>query len=217
MSTGPYHLPPLEACPLCRSSLPEGPTPAQCPSCGSELSQYASLRERAQELLLLAAEALARGDYALAEEVASGLEFLVPPAGSGLALLRARLALARSDWTEALEQARQLEPPDSSLIEEQIALCRRLVLEARELYNSALAACRAGEFISALGLLERACRLDSANAALWSLRLKAALKAGSWGSAREAAAALDRQGARPAWLGTEDLAALPGLAAARRA
>lgn len=212
-AAGPYSLPPLDACPLCRSSLPEGQTPAGCPQCGSDLSQYSSLRGRAQELLVLAAEALARGEVALAEEVAEGLEFLVPPAGSGLALLRAKLALARGDWEGAQSHLGELEPEDARQITAQVGLARRSVLESRELYNNALAACREGEYETAGRLLERACRLDGSNPALWSLSLKAALKSADWRSARTAAAALERLGARPDWLGPEDIARLTGAPA----
>jgi uncharacterized protein HemY len=208
---GPYVIDALDACPLCRATLEPSAAPERCPSCAADLSLYTVLRSRAQELLSMAAEALARGDLTLAREVSDSLEMLVPPGGSGLALLRARLALARSDWDGALAQLPLLDNGGRRSIEAQLGLAQRLALEARELYNSALVACREGEFTSALRLLGRACGLDAANPAVWTLRAKAALKAGDWAAARESLAALSRLGSRPADLPREIDSLVPGI------
>jgi hypothetical protein len=199
----------LDACPICRAAL-DG-APVTCPSCSSDLSVYRDLATRADELVAAAREQLARGDDTLAREVVARLPQLVADPGSGYHSLAARLAISAGRDAEAREHLKHLPGDEAAALSSAVESIASLTQTAREEYNFALTAARAGRHEIALRHARRACELEPADARMLRLRLKLNVKLAQWQAVYRDLAALDALAARPEWaVGLE--AQLPPLA-----
>lgn len=194
----------LDACPVCRATL-DG-APVACPACSSDLRVYRELAGRASELIALAREQLARGDSSLAREVALRLPQLVNDPGPAYYALAAHVALRDGRADEARLLAARADPTERQVLE-QLSGDRQTDVEgAREQYNYALTAARAGRFDTAARHLDAALRMTPDAAEMWQLRLKVDLKRTAWPQVYADLAELDRLEARPSeFVGLERL------------
>jgi len=201
----------LDACPVCKTTLTG--EPATCPNCGSDLSVYRDLGHRAHELIATAREWLARGRSDLAHEVVRRLPQLVSDLGPDYHSLAARVALAEGAVGEARAHLAQLPADEREALASVIDGDNGLLQTAREEYNYALSAARAGRLEVAARHLQRATILAPADAQVLQLKLKVDVKRGDWPAVYAGLATLERLGARPEWAdGLEAL--LPPLASA---
>jgi Flp pilus assembly protein TadD len=201
----------LDSCPVCRATL-DG-EPSACPSCGSDLRVYRDLASRAEQLIGAGREWLARGRSDLAYEVVHRLPQLVGELGPNYHSLAARVALAEGREDEARRHLAQLPAAERDALASSLAQVTELTATAREEYNFALTAARAGRFEIAARHIRRACELEPSDARMLALRLKVAIKLGQWQQVYRDLSALDRLNARPEWArGLEAL--LPPLAIA---
>jgi tetratricopeptide (TPR) repeat protein len=187
----------LDACPVCRATL-EG-APASCPSCGSDLHVYRDIADRSAQLIGAAREWLARGRSDLAHEVVRRLPQLAADLGPEYYNLAARVAIAEGREDEARMHLAQLPVADRALLAPSVELISELTGIAREEYNFALTAARAGRYEIAARHIARASELEPGDALIWQLKLKLDVKLGQWQAVYRDLHEVDRLGVRPEW------------------
>ena len=187
----------LDACPLCRTTLRGGEQ--ECPSCGADLRPYLDAAQRSNQLVGLARQWISAGSADQAAALVPRLSQLTGIAPATVLELQAQVALAAGDTAQVLALAGRLgsEHATAQRLVSQAQAQAQAKLQARELYNNALVAARAGSAPQAAEQLARAVQLDPGEARLWQLKLKADLKARWFGRCYSDLAALDRLGARP--------------------
>jgi hypothetical protein len=176
------------------------------------LAVYRDLASRADELVAAAREQLARGDDTLAREVVARLPQLVADPGPGYHSLAARVAISAGRDSEAREHLKHLPDDERTALSSAVESIASLTLTAREEYNFALTAARAGRYEIALRHAVRACELEPAEARMLRLRLKLNVKLAQWQAVYRDLHALDQLGARPTWAAGLEMV-LPPLAA----
>lgn len=188
-------MPELDACPLCRTVLE--PEAVQCPGCGADLTPYLDISTLVASYVSFARELLSRGETAEARLIIERLPQLTAGSESELSELTARLLLQEGNIQAVEKLMPQCDAAVSAEIRDELQERQRARRRARELYNHALTAARAGSFAQASFYLNRAVNYDTSDPNIWALMLKAALKAGLHEHCYAALTELDRLGARP--------------------
>jgi len=188
-------VPALDACPLCRSTLPAAA--AQCPECGADLRPYRDIAALADRYLKLARELLSRGETGRVHHILAQLPQLSGADNAELAEIRARLALGEGDFHGVEQALAACEPSAAAALSAEVAQRRRDLAKARELYNHGLAAARAGDHNLAARYLQDAAALDPADPNIWGLKLKVDLKCRYFQRCYADLAVLDDLAARP--------------------
>ena len=194
----------LLTCPLCRTDLERlaeaGGNEAgftACPSCSADLAPYRELKNRALKYFTLAQDFISRGELDQAQSLVDSLPQVIGEGELPLHRLLAKFALAKGDLGQAAEYAKQCEPHEQSQLQEAIVLQSKNQSSAREQYNYALTAARAGQYQLATKWLSSAAALDPQNPDIWQLKLKVDLAARDYQATYLDLSELDRLASRP--------------------
>lgn len=188
-------MPPLDACPLCRTVLAEAAV--QCAGCGADLRPYLDIDALADRYLKLARELLSRGQTERAAHLIEQLPRVASIEARELAELQARLAIQRGDFPAAERALAACGADEAAYVRGELEQRRANLAKARELYNHGLSAARAGDFQLATRYLQDAAALDPADPNIWAVKLKADLKCRYFQRCYADLQRLDQLAARP--------------------
>jgi len=177
----------MTACPVCHTPLAD--RPAECPSCGTSLTTYYALYERANRLATQAMEAVTRHNFEHARGLVEELRRTNPEFEEEAVFISARAALYQHRFEEAAQLAEAL-PHGSEQrreLEEEIAELHGIQRRGMEHFNLALSSAQKGYWTDAEFHLDRALALIPHLPAPWRLAVKLALRQERWELAKERA------------------------------
>jgi len=134
----------LDACPICRAVIPSTDRRSTCPSCGTNLTPYYELLDKANELYFEAMDAVSRLNFEVAEELARKMVTVNPYFKEEAVILSSLTSLYQHKFEEAYALALSLPPGHyarSELLSE-IENLYQVELKGKQHYNLSLASAR---------------------------------------------------------------------------